>query len=106
MIIPILFSCFIFVSGANPGKTLQQNIIELNGKKVSAPANMNEIKKKAKKIYLNDKNFLEAEFRYGIVMVYIPHGKFTMGTAHGEEKELRDLSRPAGTSNLNAVRNH
>jgi len=88
MIIPILFSCFIFVSGANPGKTLQQNIIELNGKKVSAPANMNEIKKKAKKIYLNDKNFLEAEFRYGIVMVYIPHGKFTMGTAHGEEKEL------------------
>ena len=88
LIITILFVFYFSISGIKQEKALKQNIDELSSKSVKAPGNMNEIRKKAKKVYINKEGFLEAEFSYGIIMVYIPKGKFIMGTTKGEEKEL------------------
>jgi len=88
IIIPIVLVFIIAVFGLNQKKVLKQNNIGLRGDRANVPADIKEIKKKAKKIYFNDKGFLETEFRYEIVMVYIPEGKFVMGTTKGEEKEL------------------
>ncbi|MCK4763991.1 MAG: SUMF1/EgtB/PvdO family nonheme iron enzyme [Candidatus Aminicenantes bacterium] len=46
-----------------------------------------KINQKAKKIYKNSKGYWEAEFDYGIVMVYIPEGKFTMGSNDGNNEK-------------------
>ncbi len=34
----------------------------------------------AKKVYKNDKGFWEAQFEYGVIMIYIPSGEFQMGS--------------------------
>jgi formylglycine-generating enzyme required for sulfatase activity len=47
----------------------------------------------AEKVYENDKGFWEAEYEYGIIMIYIPSGEFQMGSDHGKdnEKPLRSV---------------
>lgn len=86
--IPVFFIHFVLTACLSQEDYSERNSINLNGKKVSAPANINEIVKKTDNLYINDLGFLEAEFKYGIVMVYIPSGKFSMGTIKGEKKEL------------------
>ena len=44
------------------------------------PAEVQSVKQQAKKVYKNKEGYWEAEFSYGIVMVYIPAGEFTMGS--------------------------
>lgn len=78
--------------GASPDKHIKQNFITLDGQKTIAPANIDELRKKAKNLSINKHGFLEVEFRYGIILVYIPEGKFIMGTTQGEEKELPEHS--------------
>jgi formylglycine-generating enzyme required for sulfatase activity len=51
------------------------------------PADVKAVKQKGYKVYKNDKNNWGAEFDYGIVMVYIPAGEFTMGSIDGEDNE-------------------
>ncbi len=48
---------------------------------------------KAKKLYKNDEGFWEAEFEYGIIMVYIPPGGFQMGSdnRNNNEKSLHSV---------------
>ncbi len=87
-LIPFLIIYFVFSLAACQKKSYKQIDIELNGKKAKAPIDIQELKKKAKKVFVNKQGFLEAEFRYGIVLIYIPSGKFTMGTTRGEKKEL------------------
>ncbi len=43
-----------------------------------------KIKSWAKKVYVNKNGYWEAEFKYGIAMVYIPAGEFLMGSPAGE----------------------
>ncbi|MCK5057339.1 MAG: SUMF1/EgtB/PvdO family nonheme iron enzyme [Candidatus Aminicenantes bacterium] len=43
------------------------------------------VKQKALKIDESKKGYWEAEFDYGIAMIYIPAGEFTMGTKDGSE---------------------
>jgi formylglycine-generating enzyme required for sulfatase activity len=87
-ILSLLFVFFFSMFGMKQEKVFKQKNNEIGGEGNRAPADIKKIKKKADKVYFNDKGFLEAEFRYGIVMVYIPEGKFIMGTTKGEEKEL------------------
>jgi formylglycine-generating enzyme required for sulfatase activity len=54
------------------------------------PADVKAIESKARKIYKNDKGFWEADYGDGIIMVYIPPGKFTMGQTKEEAKWLMD----------------
>jgi formylglycine-generating enzyme required for sulfatase activity len=51
------------------------------------------IESKAKSVYKNQKGFWEAEFEYGIVLIYIPSGEFQMGSDNGKnnEKPLRSV---------------
>ncbi|UCE42318.1 MAG: formylglycine-generating enzyme family protein [Candidatus Aminicenantes bacterium] len=44
-------------------------------------------------MYKNDRGFWEAEFEYGIIMIYIPSGKFQMGlyTGNNIEKPLHSV---------------
>lgn len=90
--IPVFIIYSIFVWGACREKPVERNVFELNGTKVSAPTNIHELKQKVERIYLNKQGFLEAEFRQGIILIYIPTGKFTMGTTQGEDKELPEHS--------------
>jgi formylglycine-generating enzyme required for sulfatase activity len=84
----MMFVFFFSIVGVKQEKVLKQNNNGLREEKAKAPTNIKEIEKKADKVYFNNKGFLEAEFKYGIVMVYIPEGKFIMGTTKGEKKEL------------------
>jgi formylglycine-generating enzyme required for sulfatase activity len=63
---------------------------EAPGKEIPIPKEMPEeikfLESKAQKIYKNDKGFWEADHGDGIIMVYIPAGKFKMGQT-GEEKQ-------------------
>ncbi len=47
----------------------------------------------AKKVYKNDKGFWEAEFEYGIIMIFIPPGEFQLGsdTGNNNEKPCRSV---------------
>jgi formylglycine-generating enzyme required for sulfatase activity len=47
----------------------------------------------AKRVYKNDKGFWEAEFEYGIIMIFIPPGEFQMGsdTGNNNEKPCRSV---------------
>lgn len=51
------------------------------------PADVRAVEPKAKKVYINKKNFWEAEFEDGIIMVYIPPGEFIMGSYDGGPDE-------------------
>ncbi len=51
------------------------------------PGPVLDIKKKAKRVYKNKKGCWEAELDFGIVMVYIPPGEFTMGSKNGPDNE-------------------
>jgi len=84
----VLLGLLISMPEARQENVSEPNSGALSGKSVEMPPDIQEIKKKAEKVSLNDKGYLEAEFRYGIVMVYIPEGEFIMGTTEGEEKEL------------------
>ena len=88
LILSIILVFFFSVFGMKQEKVLEQSINVLRDESANAPVDVKEIKKKAEKVYFNDKGFLEAEFRYGVVMVYVPEGKFIMGTTEGEDKEL------------------
>ncbi|MCP5051669.1 MAG: formylglycine-generating enzyme family protein, partial [bacterium] len=48
--------------------------------KTSKPLDVSTVESKAKRVYENDKGFREADYGDGIAMVYIPPGKFTMGS--------------------------
>lgn len=50
-------------------------------------------KSQVKKVHKNEKGFWEADFGDGIIMVYIPAGKFTMGANDGNsaEKPVREV---------------
>jgi formylglycine-generating enzyme required for sulfatase activity len=43
-----------------------------------------KIEKKAKRLYTNEKGVMEAEFEYGIKMVYVEGGEFLMGTKEND----------------------
>ncbi len=45
----------------------------------------------AKKIYKNEKGYMEAEFKYGIKMIYIPKGEFTRGDSVEENRPQDDV---------------
>lgn len=73
--------------------TLQWNYpwgLKQSGRKISTPeptipadtmpADVKVMESKARKIYKNDIDFWEADYGDGIIMVYIPHGEFTMGS--------------------------
>jgi len=77
-------SCFKTKQNISQPKTYDQNV----GMSTQIPEKVKEIKKTAKKVYKNFKGFWEAEFSIGIIMVYVPPGKFTMGSTKGEDKEL------------------
>jgi len=51
------------------------------------PADVKAVESKAKRVYQNDKDFWEADYGDGIVMVYIPEGEFTMGSNDGGNDE-------------------
>lgn len=53
------------------------------------PPDVQSVKSKAKEVYLNEKGFWEADYGGGMVMVYIPAGRFTRGSnvGKGEEKD-------------------
>jgi formylglycine-generating enzyme required for sulfatase activity len=59
-----------------PGNPPPQAVKKENEK----TAEVKTIETAAKKIYQNDKDFREADFGNGIVMVFIPAGRFTMGS--------------------------
>jgi formylglycine-generating enzyme required for sulfatase activity len=88
IIFSMTFVFFLSIFEGNQEKVFKQNNNGLGNERANVLPDIIDIKKKAKKVYSNDKGFIEAEFRYGIVMVYIPEGKFIMGTTKGEEKEL------------------
>ncbi len=48
---------------------------------------LEKVRKIAKKVYKNDKGYWEAEYDDEIIMVYIPPGKFTMGSSDGATDE-------------------
>jgi formylglycine-generating enzyme required for sulfatase activity len=54
------------------------------------PADVKAIESKARKIYKNDKGSWEADYGDGIIMVYIPSGKFTMGQTNEEKNWLKE----------------
>ncbi len=87
-LVPILIIYFAFGLATCQEKSFKQDDIELNGKNAKAPTVIQELKKRANKVFVNKQGFLEAEFRDGIVLIYIPSGKFIMGTTKGEKKEL------------------
>jgi len=87
-LVPILIIYFAFGLATCQEKSFKQDDIELNDKNAKAPTVIQELKKRANKVFVNKQGFLEAEFRDGIVLIYIPSGKFTMGTTKGEKKEL------------------
>ncbi|MGD2088398.1 MAG: SUMF1/EgtB/PvdO family nonheme iron enzyme [Candidatus Aminicenantes bacterium] len=49
-------------------------------KEMEKPGDLSDVKSKAKKVYKNQKGFQEADLGDGIIMVYIPPGKFKMGS--------------------------
>gem|GEM_PF-616507 len=51
------------------------------------PADVKAVESKAKRVYKNDKDYWEAEYEDGIVMVYIPAGEFIMGSDDGLDYE-------------------
>jgi formylglycine-generating enzyme required for sulfatase activity len=51
------------------------------------PIYIRAIQYKAKDFYKNDKDYWEADYGDGIVMVYIPAGEFTMGSKDGDNDE-------------------
>jgi formylglycine-generating enzyme required for sulfatase activity len=51
------------------------------------PADVKAVESKAKNVYKNDKDFWEADYGDGIIMVYIPEGEFTMGSNDGNDDE-------------------
>lgn len=55
------------------------------------PDNVRAVSAKAKNTHKNKRGYWEVEFEYGIVMIYIPSGKFQMGSNIGKnnEKPLR-----------------
>jgi formylglycine-generating enzyme required for sulfatase activity len=52
------------------------------------------VESKASKVYKNDRGFWEAEFDENIKMVYIPAGKFNMGSenSYGDEKPIHNVN--------------
>ncbi|MCP5047995.1 MAG: formylglycine-generating enzyme family protein, partial [bacterium] len=60
--------------------------------KTPEPVAVRTIETKDKQEYQNDKGFREKDCGDGIVMVYVPPGKFTMGSnEHGREKPPHDV---------------
>lgn len=51
------------------------------------PADVKAVESKGWRVYINNKGFWEAEYKDGIVLVYIPPGEFTMGSNDGEDDE-------------------
>lgn len=68
-------------------------LIAASGSAQDIPKDVATIRDKAVKISKNQHGFWEAELAYGIVMIYIPGGKFTMGSNAGErdEKPVHEL---------------
>lgn len=56
------------------------------------PDFIQSIRSKTKKVYTNEKGFWEAEFEYGIIMVFIPAGEFHMGSGSGDSSEKTERS--------------
>lgn len=54
------------------------------------PAHVKAVESKALRVYKNNNGYWEADYGDGIVMVYIPEGKFTMGQTDEEKKWLID----------------
>jgi len=71
-------------------KASLKNIID----KYFVPEFLKFAREKAKNLYKNDKGFWEAEFDYSIKMIYIPEGKFKMGSEKGDpdEKPVHEVS--------------
>ncbi len=59
-------------------------------KEEEIPVDVKAVKLKGYPVYKNDKSYWEAEFDYGIVLVYIPAGEFTMGSKDGDTDAFGD----------------
>jgi formylglycine-generating enzyme required for sulfatase activity len=51
------------------------------------PADVKAVESRGIPIKKNDKDFWEADYGDGIIMVYIPGGEFTMGSNDGDDDE-------------------
>jgi formylglycine-generating enzyme required for sulfatase activity len=61
-------------------------------KDMEKPGDVSDVESKAKKVYKNEKGFQEIDFGDGIIMVYIPPGKFEMGSNdYDNEKPLHSV---------------
>jgi formylglycine-generating enzyme required for sulfatase activity len=60
---------------------------EKTGKSPDMPEDVKKVISKAHKVDKNKNGYWEAYYQDGIIMVYIPPGKFTMGSDEGEEIE-------------------
>ena len=74
-------------SGKQDSDKNKRSIEKKPGKEEEIPADVKAVKQKGYTVYKNDKGCWEAKFDYGIKMVYIPAGKFTMGSEQGISDE-------------------
>lgn len=78
-IIAFLTAFLIQISGVFKNREVVEKLKEM-------PADVKKVEKKGIKVYRNEKDCYEADFRNGVIMVYIPAGDFTMGS----NDEFRD----------------
>jgi formylglycine-generating enzyme required for sulfatase activity len=87
------FCLFPFFKGTGAelpreGKALSKEIVlEKRYSLQNYPEFVRVMGSKAKNVYKNQKGFWETEFEDGIIMVYIPSGKFQQGSENGKNNE-------------------